>query len=73
MTEQHKAMLRSFLTTFLSTLLTLIPVTSIVEGQFEWVGPALLAAGLAAVRTVVAALDPGMPLFGLTKGDDQTP
>lgn len=71
MTPQAKAMLRSFLTTFLTTILTLIPVTSIVEGQFEWVGPALLAAGLAAIRTVVASLDPGMPLFGLGSGDKQ--
>lgn len=70
MTPQAKAMVRSFLTTFLSTILTLIPVTSVVEGQFEWVGPALLAAGLAAVRTVVAALDPRMPLFGITHSSE---
>ena len=65
MTPQLKAALRSFLTTFLSVLITLIPVTSVVEGQFEWVGPALLAAGLAAVRTLLAALDPGQPLYGV--------
>ena len=65
MPDSTKAALRSFLTTFLSVLITLIPVTSVVEGQFEWVGPALLAAGLAAVRTLLAALDPGMALYGV--------
>ena len=64
MTDQMKAAVRSFLTTFLATIITLIPVTSVVEGDFEWVGPALLAAGLAAVRTLLAALDPGMSLYG---------
>ncbi len=65
MTPQLKAAIRSFLTTFLATLITLVPVTSVVEGEFQWLGPALMSAGLAAVRTLLAALDPGMGLYGV--------
>ena len=69
MTPQMKAAIRSFLTTFIATLLTLIPVTSVVEGDFQWAGPALMSAGLAAVRTLLAALDPGMGLYGIGAQD----
>jgi hypothetical protein len=69
MTPQIKSAIRSFLTTFLATLITLIPVTSVVDGEFQWVGPALMSAGLAAVRTLLAALDPGMNLFGVGAQD----
>ena len=67
MTASQKAALRSFATTFLSTLITLVPVTSVVSGEFEWVAPALLSAVTAALRTLVSALDPGQPLFGITR------
>jgi hypothetical protein len=66
MSPQLKAALRSFATTFLATLLTLIPVASVVEGDFTWATAALISALTAAVRTTISALDPGQPLFGLT-------
>ena len=65
MTVTQKAALRSFLTTLLTTFLTLIPVASVVDGDFAWVGPAVLAAVVASVRTLVAALDPGNTSFGV--------
>lgn len=66
------AWIRSALTTFLATLLGLIPVASVVEGDFTWAGAAITAAVIAAVRTTLAALDPGQPLYGIgsqTEGD----
>ena len=64
MSPQVKAALRSALTTFLSSLLLAIPVASVSEGSFEWAAPVLLSAVLTALRTLVAALDPGMGLYG---------
>lgn len=64
------AWIRSALTTFLSTLLTLVPVAAIVEGDFTWVAAAITAAVIAAVRTTVAALDPGQPLYGVGSGPE---
>lgn len=65
------AWVRSALTTFITTLLSLIPVAAIVDGDFTWAGAAITAAVIAAVRTTVAALDPNMPLYGVgsTEGD----
>ena len=65
MSDQTKAALRSFLTTLLATFLTLIPVAAVVEGDFTWLVAALASAALAAVRTLLAALDPGMDLYGV--------
>ena len=65
MTPQMKSAIRSFLTTFLSVLLTLIPVAAVVEGDFTWATAALVSALTAALRTLLAALDPGQPLYGL--------
>ena len=65
MSPQIKSAIRSFLTTFLGALLTLIPVSAIVEGDFTWVTAALVSAATAALRTCLAALDPSMPLFGV--------
>lgn len=59
------AWLRSALTTFITTLLGLIPVAAIVDGDFTWAGAAITAAVISAVRTTVAALDPGQPLYGI--------
>ena len=64
MTAQTKALIRSFLTTFLTVFIGLIPVASLVDGDWTWVGAAAAAAVLAGVRSLVAFLDPGMPLFG---------
>ena len=59
------AWVRSALTTFITTLLSLIPVAAIVDGDFTWAVAAITAAVIAAVRTTVAALDPGQPLYGI--------
>ncbi len=59
------AWIRSALTTFITTLLSLIPVAALVDGDFTWTGAAITAAVIAAVRTTVAALDPGQPLYGI--------
>ncbi len=65
MTPQLKAAIRSFLTTFIGALLALVPVAAVVEGDFTWVTAALVSALTAALRTVLAALDPGQPLYGV--------
>lgn len=64
MTQTQQAALRSFLTTLITTFLALVPVASVVEGDFTWAGAALLSAFVASARTVVAALDPGNTSFG---------
>jgi heme/copper-type cytochrome/quinol oxidase subunit 4 len=64
MSTQVKAAVRSFATTFISVFLTLIPVAAVVEGDFQWLGTAAVASLTAAVRTLLAALDPGQPLYG---------
>jgi heme/copper-type cytochrome/quinol oxidase subunit 4 len=69
MSDSTKAALRSFLTTFLSVLLALVPVAAVVEGDFTWVTAALVSAATAALRTVLAALDPGMALYGVGAQD----
>ena len=65
MTPQIKSAIRSFLTTFIGALLALVPVAAVVEGDFTWVTAALVSAATAALRTLLAALDPGQPLYGL--------
>ena len=57
--------IRSAITTFLTTLLGLIPVAAIVDGDFTWAGAAVTAAIISAVRTAVAFLDPGQTLYGI--------
>lgn len=61
--------LRSFLTTFLVVLLGVVPVA--YTADWSWLPAALYAAGLASLRTLVAALDPGMPLYGNGQPEDQ--
>ena len=68
MNEQTKALIRSFLTTFLTVFIGLIPVTALVDGDWTWLVAALSSAGLAALRTLVAYLDPGMTLYGVGAG-----
>ena len=55
---------RSAFTTFIVTLIGLVPVASIVGGDFSWIQSAVVAAALAAVRTLVAYIDPGNTAFG---------
>jgi len=64
--------LRSALTTFLVTLLGLVPVTALLGGDISWLQSALSAAILATLRTLVAYIDPGNTSFGIgaTDGTD---
>ena len=68
MSEQAKAALRSFITTFIAVFLPLIPAAKVADGDFTWAaaaGSAALAAAVtAALRTLLAAVDPGQPLYG---------
>ena len=50
------AWVRSALTTFLTTLLSLIPVAAIVDGDFTWAGAAITAAVIAGAREVARPL-----------------
>lgn len=59
------AWLRSALTTFAVTLLSLIPIEALSGGDLTWVQSAVTAAALAAVRTLVVALNPMDPSYGL--------
>jgi len=63
------AYVRSFLTTLAATFLSLIPVAAVLEGDFTWAGAAVTSAVVAGLRTLLAALDPGMPLFGNGSGE----
>lgn len=65
MSPQVKSAIRSFLTTFIGALLALVPVSAVVEGDFTWVTAAAVSALTAALRTLLAALDPGQPLYGV--------
>lgn len=68
MNPRIKSMLRSFATTFAATFLTFAAgyITQVVQGDFSWATSAGVAALVAALRTLIAALDPGMPLFGVS-------
>lgn len=65
MSEQLKAAARSFVTTFVATFLAAVPVAAVSQGDFSWAVTAGVAALIAAVRTVLAALDPKQPLYGV--------
>lgn len=64
MTIEFKAMIRSFVTTLVSTFLAAVPVAALTQGDFSWAVAAGVSALVAAIRTTIAAVDPGMPLFG---------
>ena len=66
MSARWKSAIRSFLTTFVATFLAAVPIGALVEGDFAWAEIALASGVVAGLRTVIAALDPGMPLFGAT-------
>jgi hypothetical protein len=59
MSESQKAALRSFVITFLAVL-----VPALLAPDFAWDRAALVAVGLAALRTAVSAALPGGP-FGV--------
>ena len=59
------AAVRSFLTTLAATFLSLIPVAAVLDGDFTWASAAITSAVVAGLRTLLASLDPGMPLFGV--------
>lgn len=66
MSDQYKAALRSFLTTFVTVFVAAIPLAAALEGDFTWAGAAAASALVAALRTLIAAIDPGQPLYGKT-------
>lgn len=65
MSPEVKSLIRSCITTFLATLLAAVPVSAL-SGDVQWVGPAVLASLVAAVRTLLAYVDPGNASFGVT-------
>jgi len=67
MSDSLKAALRSFLTTFVAVFAASIPLAAALDGDFTWAGAAAASALVAALRTLVAALDPGQPLYGVRK------
>jgi hypothetical protein len=56
---------RSALTTFIVTLIGLVPMSAVLNNDFSWVQSAAIAAALAAVRTLVAYIDPNNTSFGM--------
>ena len=65
MSESTKALLRSLVITFLTTL-----ALAITASDFAWDKSAIVAAVVAAIRTAVQALIPGGPYgIGGTSGD----
>jgi hypothetical protein len=59
------AWLRSALTTFVVTLVSLVPIEALSGGDLTWVQTAITAAALAAVRTLVVALNPTDSSYGV--------
>ena len=57
--------IRSAVTTFLTTLIGLVPLSALLNQDFSWVQSAVAAAVLATVRTVIAYIDPGNTAFGV--------
>lgn len=64
-------LIRSALTTFLVTLIGLVPISALVDGDVSWAQSAIAAAALATVRTLVAYIDPGNTAFGYGAETDQ--
>ena len=57
-------LIRSSITTFLSTLLTLLPVSFFVVENVPWVKVLLVAVSIAFLRTLIAYFDPKNPEVG---------
>ena len=64
------AALRSFVTTFLATAVALLPVSDLLNSDYDFVPVVLGSALVAALRTTLAALDPGQPLYGVKSRRD---
>ena len=62
--------LRSALITFAASFIALIPIAPLSD---DWFLPALFAAGIAGLRTLLSWLDPANPVFGVGKVDHATP
>jgi hypothetical protein len=65
MGASYVAAARSFATTFVSVFVASVPVAALLSGDWSWVQAAAASALIAALRTVIAALDPGQPLYGV--------
>jgi hypothetical protein len=57
-------LLRSAVTTFVTSFIALIPLSALASQDFSWLQSALIAAALTTVRTAVAYLDPKNTAFG---------
>jgi len=57
-------LVRSALTTFVTSFIALVPLSALANQDFSWVQSALIAAALTTIRTVVAYLDPKNTAFG---------
>jgi hypothetical protein len=57
-------LLRSAVTTFVTSFIALIPLSALASQDFGWLQSALIAAALTTVRTAVAYLDPKNTAFG---------
>ncbi len=61
---------RSALVTFVASFIALIPIAPLSQ---DWFLPALFAAGIAGLRTLLSWLDPANPVFGMNKSEPATP
>lgn len=61
---------RSLITTYLGTLLALVPLEALAAGQIDWLAQAALAALVATIRTGLAILDPGQTYYGINATPD---
>ena len=57
-------LLRSAVTTFVTSFIALVPLSALASQDFGWLQSALIAAALTTVRTAVAYLDPKNTAFG---------
>ena len=57
-------LIRSAVTTFVTSFIALIPLSALASQDFSWLQSALIAAALTTVRTAVAYLDPKNTAFG---------
>lgn len=62
-------LLRSALTTFITSFIALVPLSAVLANDFSWVQSAAVSAALAAIRTLVAYIDPGNTSFGIGSPD----
>lgn len=62
-------LIRSAVTTFVTSFIALIPLSALASQDFSWLQSALIAAALTTVRTAVAYLDPKNTAFGNGSSD----